>query len=223
MRYPALAITASLLAVPAQAQGVPDREVNGLNAPVFTVLQRWLQMRGQAILDTEGAKELAAAITMDGTVDSAERDLLVELSQRNFYAISIGRGATPGGDQRIMLYPSAGEAKQILFLAIDPALEAAWTSQHHGWGELLANAAADRPHVKAYLTVKLGVAAAESNMANRYKPFRDLVSALYADAALAPGSDSSAARTLLHEAAQEADREAGDKLPDFLYNWVKPA
>ena len=118
--------------------------------------------------------------------------------------------------------PLSGEAQQVLVLAIDPALETAWASTRHGWGELLAKAGSDRAHVKRYLVTKLTEKANESNVANRYKPFRDLISELHVDAALAPGSDPAAARALLFEAAQETDRAVGDKLPDFLYNWVNP-
>ena len=192
-----------------------------MNQSVFATLQR-LQVQSLSSLDVAGAREVAAAVALDGKVDSAERDLLEELTQRNVRTVSIGRGVAPAGDQRVMLYPTSGEAQQVLVLAIDPALETAWASTRHGWGELLAKAGSDRAHVKRYLVTKLTEKANESNVANRYKPFRDLISELHVDAALAPGSDPAAARALLFEAAQETDRAVGGKLPDFLYNWVNP-
>lgn len=212
---------AALLSTTAAAQPLPDGEVNGLNQDVFATLQR-LQVRSLSSLDLAGARDVAAAVALDGKIDAAERDLLEELTQRNVRTVSIGRGAAPAGDQRVMLYPASGEARQVLVLAIDPALETAWASPRHGWGELLARAATDRAHVRRYLVVKLTERASESNMANRYKPFRDLISELHVDAGLAPGSDAQAARALLFEAAQETDRAVADKLPDFLYNWVNP-
>ena len=99
---------------------------------------------------------------------------------------AVGPDSEHAGDQRVLLYPTSGEAQQVLVLAIDPALETAWASPRHGWGELLTGAAKDRAHVKRYLVLKLTERANESNVANRYKPFRDLISELHVDAALAP-------------------------------------
>lgn len=227
MRYGAIALAVTtLLAAPAAAQDsyAPDGAVEGLNAPVYTVLQQ-VRARNTGALTPADAAALLAAIRQDGTIDPGERDLLGELTQTDVRTIFIRReGAAPDAP-RGTAFPAAGDTRRVLLAALNPELDAIWAKPKHGWPELVARAGEDyaaREHVLGYIQTKLGEKWAESTLENRYQPFRDLLGELDSDIFGNTAADQAAARKLLHEAAKGVDVEAHDNVPDYLYNWIAP-
>lgn len=222
-----LLATSAVANTPAAPDSVaPDGKVNGLNADSYAVLQT-IKKRNPGAFTENSAKELAAALLKDGTIDPAETDLVVEMTQSQFRSITITpANAAVGSTDKILTYPISGAAKTVLQHVINPPLDftAEWAKPDRGWNLLVADykrSPERKAAVLAFVTQEMAKKWEVSNMANGYKPLRDEIGKLYGQSN-APSADATAGRTLLYDALNTVDRNAKDAMPDFLYNWVRP-
>ncbi len=229
-RIAALLLSAACCAaaVPAAAAGAPDGNVDGLSPAVLDSIYA-IKSHNPGPLSDADAQLLADAIQRDGSVDPAEADLLRELTQDRVRSITFTQDGVrvPVGHE-LVLFPASGKASQILKdVLYSPAdLTAAWAKPNHGWIELLARYRLGSEYeqdVVDFVESRLGEQWALSSMANSMKPIRNLVGDCYDASMKAGGENVETGRVLLFRAMRQLDERNGDKVPDFLYNWVKPS
>lgn len=212
------------LFVPQLAWATVDGKVHDLNEETFRTLQAIRRRNPNSTLTESEARELKAAILKDQELDDAERDLLEEMTQSQFRGITVF--LADDESNRVVAYPTSANAKRVLQDTLDPPLdlEAAWQQGNEGWNNLVryrAKTSVSEARTEAFVQARLAEAWDQSNMGNAYKPLRDLISLLYGYTGL-PGADLNSGRTLLYRTLKALDSERQDKVPDFLYNWVRP-
>ena len=200
-----------------------DGRVAGLKQSTFDTL-RELRRTNPGAFTQADARRLAGTIQEDGQFDDAERDLLEELTQSHFRKILVT--CADSSSEGVSMYPTSGEAKRILQLTLKPPakLDEAWEEGQEGWTRILTayrTSPDEEARVLSYVQEKLNQAWAESNPDNGYKPFRDSLTLHYGYSSK-PGSDLITGRSILYKAARSLDTQKADKIPDFLYNWVRP-
>ena len=214
------------LALPTPALAAIDGKVAGLNDPAFNALSV-IKKRNPGALTEVDTRQLGEAIMADKQIDPAERDLLEEMTQSMFRSITITPpGVTLPSDRKVMTYPVSGNAKKVLQSVLNPLLDlnSAWEHGSAGWLEIgneYKKNAQQEARVLAFVRSKVLGAWEVSNMANGYKPLRDLIGRLYGYSN-AQGGDTNTGRTILYKACSGADQITDDKIPDFLYNWTRP-
>lgn len=229
------AFFAAILAAPAMANtpaatppnpAAPDGKVTGLNVDTYTVLKT-IKKRNPGAFTENNSKELATAIRKDGKVDDLEADLVREMTNSQFRSITItpANAAANSADQ-VMTYPVSGNAKKELQYVLNPPLDLAaeWAKPDHSWNLLVKDYKSSperKTAVLAFVVEKMAEKWKVSNMENGYKPLRDQIGKLYGQSN-SSGADANAGRSLLYEAVKTVDRNDQDKMPDFLYNWVRP-
>jgi hypothetical protein len=220
---------ASLLAslTLAHAEEKVDGKVKSLNPDTFAVLKANASPR----ITLGNARAIAAAIAKprsgeaSGRIDEKERDLLNELTQSSFRRIVVTMEGNDAAE--LVTYPASAEAKFALRDVLEerPDFDAAWVEGSQGYGKLVAyykKSERARTDVLAFVKQKMKVQMDVSDMKNAYKPLRDEISRLYGHTGK-PGADAPTGRTILYKTMSDLDFESYDKLPDFLYSWIKPA
>lgn len=213
---------AVLFAAPAHA--AIDGKVAGLNETTFVALSA-VKKRNPGSLTERDAQELAAAIMADQVVDNAERDLLEEMTQSQFRNITVR--PVEDATRAVMTFPVVGNAKRVLRGVLNPELDldAAWSKGASGWIEVITEFKRNgeqETRVIAYVERKLAEQWDASISSNGYKPIRDMIGKLYGYSNSA-GADTNTGRTILHRAMEQLDRNTSDGVPDFFYNWIRPA
>lgn len=221
---PALLLAGAILA-PTPAHAVIDGQVAGLRADTFAALSAIKQRIRNGPMQELDALELKGAIMRDGKIDDAERDLLEEMTQSQFRGITVTQAGS--STTRVIVYPTSGHAKMALQNTLSPPLnlEAKWAQGTAGWNEIVANyrkGAIEENRVVNFVAAKLGADWAASNMGNSYKPLRDRIAQLHGYSGT-PGADTTNGRVILYKAMKKLDAEQNDRVPDFLYNWTRPA
>lgn len=211
-----------MLAMPVSA--AIDGKVAGLNPTTHAALKT-IKTRNPGSLTARDTTELKVAIMADGKVDDAERDLLEEMTQSQFRLITATLANSNPADD-VKTYPTAGSAKQVLLETLNPPLDLdkSWNGGMAGWHDIIREykkSAANEPRVINFVAGKLMVRWKESNIGNGYKPLRDEIGRLYGFSNSA-GSNTNAGRTILYHSMKQVDQNEQDKVPDFLYNWVRP-
>jgi len=224
MRLAQLSCLLLAVLLPATAHAQTDGKVAGLNETTFAALAA-VKKRNPGSLTERDAKELAAAIMADEVVDDLERDLLTEMTQSQFRNITV----TPAGEAAgsVMTFPTVGNAKKVLLGVLNPQLDldAVWTQGAAGWKDVIAEfkrKPEQEARVVAFVEGKLAEQWVASNAGNGYKPLRDMIGKLYGYSNSA-GADTNTGRTILYRAMEQLDRNTSDGVPDFFYNWIKPA
>lgn len=200
-----------------------DGKVSGLNTTTFNALQA-IKKRNPGSLTEKDANELKAAVNKDGKIDDGERDLLEEMTQSQFRNITVTQEGNINA--KVMTFPTVGNAKKVLQDTINPVLnlEEAWNNGNTGFNDIIKaykKSPMEEARVTNFVADKLAKAWEQSNMGNGYKPLRDMIGRLYGFSNSA-GSDTNTGRTILYKSMNQIDRNAGDSIPDFLYNWVRP-
>lgn len=223
MRLAQLTCLAATVLLAAPAYAAIDGKVEGLNEPAFAALST-VKKRNPGSLTQVDAQEIATAIMADQVLDDAERDLLEEMTQSQFRNITV----TPAGDgvRRVTTFPTVGNAKKVLINVLNPQLDldAAWSRGGGGWAEMIAEfkkGSSQEAPVVSFVQRKLAEQWEASNLANGYKPLRDMIGMLYGYSNSA-GADTVTGRTIMYRALSQLDRQASDAVPDFFYNWVRP-
>ncbi|MEY4270206.1 MAG: hypothetical protein RLZZ58_1422 [Pseudomonadota bacterium] len=238
-----LVCTAGMMFDPARAQNseplpsvvkevtrpIADGKVAGLNAATFAVFQN-IKKRNPGAFTEVDAMELKRAVMADGKIDAAERDLLGELTNSQFRSITVTpEGAVlkpPATPPKVISYPVSGNAKRVLLDTLNPPADLAreWDGGAAGWNNIIrayAQSATEEVRVVNFVAGKLGQQWELSNLANGYKPLRDVIGQRYGFSNSA-GSNADVGRAILYKAMNQVDRNAADAVPDFLYNWVRP-
>jgi hypothetical protein len=201
-----------------------DGRVSGLNNDVFQTLQNIKKTNSGSLTEAD-AKALQTAINKDGKIDSAEQDLLTELTQSNIRAITIQSADSPANS--LVFGTTLGKARNLLQETQTPTskLDSLAGQGPDGIGELTKiyqRSPADADRVVAALARKGSEAWDKSNVGNTYGPLRTMISSAYSGVNKLEGQDNSDARWMLHKAIKQIDTQKGDAVPDFLYNWVRP-
>ncbi|MGV3524383.1 MAG: hypothetical protein ACO1RX_09165 [Candidatus Sericytochromatia bacterium] len=201
-----------------------DGRVNNLNRDVASTLQR-LQRANPGSITEAGAQELKTAILKDNNIDANEQDLLNELTQDKVKSISVY--AEGIANPVAVTYSATGRSKAILESMGNPQenLSALWSQGQAGYKrltEIYARSPSDAKKVTDFVAGKLQSAWDQSNMGNGYKPLRDLIGSTYGFATSNTGESVTQGRNLLHASMKQVDQQANDRIPDFLYNWVRP-
>lgn len=206
---------------------VADGKVTDLNQPVFAALQE-IKRLNPGSLTQANAMTLRAAIVKDDRIDAAEADLLFEITRSAFRNITVTPVGAPASDgAKTMTFPAVGNAKTVLLRTLNPEvdLDAAWANGSPGWSQIIA-ASLESPEQDArvlkFVQGKIAEQWELSNSGNGYKPLRDLIGRYYGFSNSA-GANTNAGRSLLYRACNGVDRAAADQLPDFFYNWLRPA
>lgn len=223
-RKAGLVAVVGMLGFATPAHATIDGQVAGLKADTFAVLNTIKQRIRNGPMQELDALELKGAIMRDGKIDDAERDLLEELTHNLFRGITVTQAGS--STVRVIVYPTIGPARQALQNTLSPPLnlEAKWAQGAAGWNEIVANyrkGAIEENRVVNFVSAKLGLDWAASNMGNSYKPLRDRIAQLYGYSGT-PGVDTTNGRVILYKAMKKLDAEQSDRVPDFLYNWTRP-
>lgn len=203
-----------------------DGRVAGLNDGVLAVL-RGIAARNVVPLRENEAVLVRDAVMADGAIDSAERDLLDEMINTQVRSVIIPDPGA-GGSSQIVFYPFFGKAREIVIDTIEPPADfaAAWAGGNDGWRAIVDEAKRGgyrESRAEIFVTQQLDRLWGESNLSNSYKPLRDEILRLYSASMALNGGDFIPGRQLLFNAANRLDEQRGDAVPDYLYNWVKPA
>jgi hypothetical protein len=222
---PAVASSSPAPVPAATVTGVIDGKVAGLNSRTFTALQT-IKRRNPGALSEVDMRELATVIKADGNIDPAESDLLKEMTQSQFRSITVTlEGAAPTAP-KVVTYPVSGNAKRVLQDLLNPPLDlaSAWAGGQQGWNAIIAEykkSPLQEAKVINFVAGRLGEQWKVSNQGNGYKPLRDVIGQRYGFSNSA-GSDTNTGRTILYKAMNQLDQGEKDRVPDFLYNWVRP-
>jgi t-SNARE complex subunit (syntaxin) len=201
-----------------------DGRVSGLNNDVFQALQNIKKTNSGALSETD-AKTLQTAINKDGKIDSAEQDLLTELTQSSLRSINIQSADSPA--QSVVFATTSGKARSVLqeTQTSTAQLKKLASEGEKGIQELTKiyqRSPADAERVVAVLA-KEGLAAWDkSSVTNGYGPLTQMISSAYAGINKMSGQDNTDGRWMLHKAIKQIDTVKNDAIPDFLYNWIRP-
>jgi hypothetical protein len=203
-----------------------DGRVAGLGEGVMVVLRR-IKASNVVPLRENEALLLRDAVMADGAIDSAERDLLDEMINPQVRSVLIADPAA-GGSSQIVFYPFFGKAREIVMDTIEPPIDfaSAWAGGNDGWRVIVEEASKGgyrESRAEIFVTQQLERVWNESNLSNSYKPYRDEVIRLYSASMALSGAQVVPARQLLFNASNRLDEQRGDAIPDYLYNWIKPA
>lgn len=202
-----------------------DGNVSNLNRGVFTALKA----ANNRQLNTTDAQALRTAILKDNVVDENESDLLRELTQDTNRTISVAAQKDSNFTPANLNVPSAqGSVKQSLqALRTHPSeLNRLWNGGAEGMKDMVKLYTASpqtKNMVMGFVGRKFQEAWAQSNIANGYGPLRDVIAQAYNTVTSSDPETANNGRTMLHDAAQMFDRFSAGTIPDFLYNWIKPA
>lgn len=209
------------------AESKIDGRVAGLNATASDALAE-IRSKGLSVTDERVAPYLQAALLKDGKIDAAEADLLNEMTQPRIRSINITREGAKPTDPVLVAITTSGTAKKLYFDTLYPASELAATvaKGEQGWKGLILSARSNdgrETQITNFLAEKFGEAWKQSNVANAYKPTTELI-AQYHKWSMDAGTDADtimAGRIIVYRAAYTADMKHDNKMPDFLYNWLK--
>lgn len=201
-----------------------DGKVTNLNQQVASTLQR-VQRATPGKITEAGANEIKKAILQDNKIDAGEQDLLDELTQTDVKQITVF--AAGSNSPVAVTYPAPGKAKQILESTKfhRDNLDGLWNNGAEGFkqlSEIAARSPEENTRIVDFVASKLTTSWEQSNMGNRYQPLRTVISNAYGFAGSSGGDNVNRGRNILHAAMQKVDKQAGDSIPDFLYNWVRP-
>ena len=104
-------------------------------------------------------------------------------------------------------------------------LDAAWKKNAAGFAEMLTYAAKSAKNEEQVITLTQAKFAEKwklSSNKNAYMPLREVLSKTI-EWANTPGIDAALAKKILHEAMSRLDKADDDRVPDFLYSWLKSA
>ena len=198
--------------------------VENMNAKTFAAL-RVLRNAGSAGVGTDTARKIGAIVMADGVLDAQEREFLEELMHPRARAINIFNAKD---NTATLVFASVGYTVRPIFVdIIAPPVDfaTAWEGGATGWAVIVKEVSKGgyyESRATKFVMTKLDEAWALSTTTNAYKPFRDVVNVRYAFAKAMPKGEAEAGRLLLHSASARVDWKYEDKLPDFLYNWIKP-
>jgi hypothetical protein len=201
-----------------------DGRVSGLNKDVFQTLQN-IKKTNSGALTEANAKELQVAINKDGKIDSAEQDLLTELTQSNIRTINIQSADSPANS--LVFGTTAGKARSVLQETQTPTAELDKLATQGGEGiqaltKIYQRSPADAERVTNALAKKGLEAWDKSGVTNAYGPLTSMISSAFSGIKKLEGQDNSDARLMLHGAIKQIDTTKNDAIPDFLYNWIRP-
>ncbi len=180
---------------------------------------------GRAALNAQDVRQIGDIFNADGKFDPTEIDLLVELTAEDLRVINI-RPLSDGGDRLVSIGTQYGASKAALneLLEAHVARLSDMLDKPASWEALvrysrLSSATLDM--VRNALVARASALAAQSTVANVYKPARETISG-WSDLnkAIAPDLQDPG-RLLIHHAFAQADAQNGGRLPDFLYDWTK--
>ena len=201
-----------------------DGRVNGLNRQVFEALQK---VKNPQDISVDEAKSIRSAVMKDGKVDEMEQDLLLELTQDKHQSIAVA--ADPGtgfNPQAMHLGPAKGQAGETLAALTRPTdLNSYWNQGKDGLTkmvDLYGISPATKNEVTRFAAGKFLESWNESNMANGYAPLRGLLYKGYSALQQMDPETANQGRQLYFDAMKMVDHYTGDKIPDFLYNWIRP-
>lgn len=221
---PGPAFTGPIAAAPALADG----KVTALNPLVFAALQG-VKRRNPGALRVADALDLRTAMHQDGKVDSVEADLLSEMTQSQFRSITVTQAGAAADAPKVVMYPVSGNTKLVLRETLLPSLDLdqAWSNGAAGWRAMVREAGKDQTQqlrVGAFVQARVADAWEQSSTTNGFKPLRDLLTRTYGfNNSGATTAEAALGRKLLLDAANQTDRNAGDRMPDFLYSWLQSA
>lgn len=200
-----------------------DGRVSGLNRDAFQALQ---QVKNPQKMTEAEAKSVRSAIMKDGRIDAAEKDLLQEMTHDSG-KIQVSAQATADFHPADLNFTSAtGEAKDRLdILANTPNLNTLWDGGSEGRRKLIdfySISPATARRATQFVASKVNQAWQKSNLTNGYGPLRDLIGEAYGAIKDADPETNSKGRTMYYDAAKMVDQYAGDAIPDFVYNWIRP-
>jgi hypothetical protein len=202
-----------------------DGNVSNLNRDVFSALK---SIKDPQHITADEAQTLQKAILKDGHIDSAESDLLQELTQDKFQSIKVS--AQKSADfhpDDLSLAPVNGAMKQDLqTLRTHPEeLNRLWAGGSDGLGEMVklySTSPQAKNMIMNFIGQKFQDAWKNSDVMNGYGPLRDLIGQSFNTLKSSDPETARNGRQMLFDAAQALDRYLGGSVPDFLYNWLKP-
>ncbi len=200
--------------------------VTGLNKTTFDALEKVnVSTNRTGVLSADAAKELSQAILKDGKIDTAEEDLLIELTQDKSRLVSVS--SADSAPNQVTFGTAKGNAKNILLETLAPRkkIEEMIDNGAQGFKDLTkvySRSPADAKRVVDILVSKAGKAWDASSLGNRYEPLRTFIATAYSGVNALEGQANTDGRNMLHEALKQVDQNVGDRIPDVFYNWVRP-
>jgi hypothetical protein len=165
-------------------------------------------------------------------VDAAEADLLKELTQDNSNKVNVNAAKAPGfNPSDIAFKTTSGKVKQLLTTALEQAstgsanndIKKLWSGGPDGLKRLTEMYKANPEKTADQLVDVFQKSWEQSNIGNGYKPLRDAIGVAYSGLLASPDPETQRlGRELLHKSIAKMDAKAGDAVPDFLYNWIRP-
>ncbi|MBF2053501.1 MAG: hypothetical protein IGS03_08560 [Candidatus Sericytochromatia bacterium] len=200
-----------------------DGRVNNLNRDVFSALQN---VANPARLTEQDAKNIRSAIMKDGGIDAAERDLLNELTSNTSNIQINAQSSSSFSPSALNFQPAQGEAQSTLNTIKQPInLDRLWSNGSEGLTEMIELSSispATRQAVTQFVAGKFLQSWNSSSVTNGYAPLRETLSNAYSAIQNSDPETNTNGRWLYYNAMKMVDNRAGDRIPDMLYNWIRP-
>lgn len=200
-----------------------DGRVSGLNRDVFQAMQR---VRNPERMTEAEAKDVRKAVMKDGRMDAAERDLMKELTQNSGRVQIEAQNSAGFSPQALDFAVASGEAKERLdLLASPPNLNDLWNEGPEGITKLIdyySISPQTANNATRFAAGKFLQAWNDSSWRDGFKNMRDVISTAYGAIKNADQQTHNAGREMYYDALKMVDQHVGDKIPDSLYNWVRP-
>jgi hypothetical protein len=162
----------------------------------------------------------------DGSLDSAEFDLLDELANEKIRAVMIS--LAPGDPPAVITGTVFGQTQKVFDEMFLNHYQASWqsTDDAAGWAELVRQAKfSDSAHsrVRRFLAALALEASRASNPGNQQRPATQLIGIMLKRSQALPDADRAFVTRLIYEAYIDADIAMNGALPDYTYNWLANA
>ncbi len=211
--------------VGAEPSVLVDGRVNDLNPKVYEALIKIDEAtKGSGVLTTSAAQFLCEEINADQQIDTAETDLLVEMTVDRSRLVRISKKNAP--TETVTFGTAFGTSRQVLrdLLLPQKTLDSLLATGAQGWRQLAflserspADAAAVQTHLQQYITALWG----QSNLDNKYQPLRGFIKQADTDLQTLPEAPHRQAQAVLYQALVQADAQLGDVIPNVFYSWLK--
>lgn len=202
-----------------------DGNVSGLNQTTFRALQ---QIKDPKNMTEAEAAKLKTAIEKDG-IDSAEEDLIAELTRTDGKSITINAEKDAGfNPQTLQFNPAASKAQGVLN-SLKPTvtsneLSRLWDKGPPGMREIakLYKNPANVNVITAFAMKRLAIDFAVSNPLNGYAPLVKSIRNFSDGFSQMSPEDKAKGSQFIYNVVSEFDRtKAGGMIPDLLYERFK--
>jgi hypothetical protein len=213
-----LAASLVLAAAPVSSQPVTDEKAVVEDQAVADVLKTTV---GQSEISEAAARTFGPIMFKDGSLSVNERDLIQELLTNTGGPTTV---TVPSGES-FAIPPLSFRARGFLSLVRPPNLSTLWLrgpAQMKQLVDVTVLSPDTARQVSDFILQRLTTQWAESTATDQYEPIRrDLSAAIRMLQQTGDADTERRGRELIYDAARELDRRNGDRVPNYLYDYLR--